>query len=222
MNGIHDLGGMHGHGRVSIEPNEPVFHHDWEARVLGMAFPVLAQCGNTSDKHRYAIERMDPAHYLASSYYEHWLCALETQLLEKGLITRAELESGRAAPGQKAMPVLTADIVDAVLATGASAKRAEGATPRFAPGDRVRTRNDHPLHHTRLPRYARGKVGTIQIDHGIFFTPDTVAHDLGEKPQPLYSVSFAARELWGPDAPAADTMRVDIWDEFLEKVRDDE
>lgn len=222
MNGIHDLGGMHGHGPVSIEPNEPAFHHDWEARVMGMTFPVLIQSGNTPDKHRYAIERLMPAHYLNSSYYEHWLHSIETQLLEKGLVTKAELESGRAAPGQKATPVLTADIVGVVLSTGASAKRAEGAAPRFKPGDRVRTRNDHPLHHTRLPRYARGRVGTIQIDHGIFITPDTVAHDLGEKPQHVYSVSFAARELWGADASAADTMRLDLWDEYLEKVRDDE
>lgn len=216
MNGIHDLGGMHGHGRVSVEPDEPTFHHEWEARVLGLAFPIMAQCGNTADKHRYAVERMEPAHYLTSSYYEHWLHSLETQLLEKGLVTKDEMESGNAAPGQKTAPILTADMVEAVLAAGASAKRAEGAEPRFKPGDWVRTRNDHPAHHTRLPRYARGRVGIVLIDHGIFITPDAVAHDLGEKPQHLYSVSFSARELWGSHASAIDTMRIDIWDEFLE------
>ena len=222
MNGIHDLGGMHGYGPVSIEPNEPAFHHDWEARVMGMTFPVLVQSGATPDKHRHAVERMMPAHYLSSPYFEHWLHALETLLLDKDLVTKAELESGRAAPGNKATPVLTADIAGAVLATGASAKRAEGAAPRFKPGDRVRTRNDHPINHTRLPRYARGKVGTIQIDHGIFVTPDAVAHDLGEKPQHVYSVRFVARELWGNNASMVDTLRLDLWDEYLEKVRDDE
>ena len=218
MNGIHDLGGMHGHGRVTIEANEPTFRHAWEARVMGMTFPVLVQGGMTPDKHRHAVERMDPAHYLSSSYFEHWLHALETLLVESGLASKAEIESGRAAPGKKSTPVLTRDIVEAVLGGGASARRAEGSAARFKVGDRVRTQNYHPLHHTRLPRYARGKVGIIQIDHGIFVTPDKVAHDLGEKPQHVYSVSFTAQEMWGRDAFPADTIRLDLWDEYLEKM----
>ena len=222
MNGIHDLGGMHGHGPVSIEKNEPVFHHDWEARIMGTNMLAMAQSGSTPDKHRHAIERMDPISYLTSSYYEYWLHSTKTLLLETGLVTVAELESGKAAPGQKATPVLNAGIVETALANGASAKREQGAAPRFRPGDRVVTKKYHPLHHTRLPRYARGRVGVIEVDHGIFITPDTIAHDLGEKPQHVYSVSFLARELWGADASAVDTVRIDIWDEFLEKVQGDE
>lgn len=222
MNGIHDMGGMHGHGPVTVEQNEPTFHHDWEARVMGITFPVMAQCGNPSDKHRFAVERMDPAYYLTSSYYEHWLCALETQLLEKGLVTSEELQSGRAESPQKATPVLLAENVQAILAAGASARRPEGTMPRFKPGDRVLTRNDHPAHHTRLPRYARGRIGTVEVDHGIFVTPDYVAADLGEKPQHLYNVRFSARELWGEAASPIDTVRLDVWDEFMEKVQGDE
>lgn len=222
MNGIHDMGGMHGHGPVSVELDEPVFHRNWEARVMGITFPIMAQCGNTSDKHRFAVERMDPAYYLTSSYYEHWLCSLETQLLEKGLITSTELKNGRAESMQKATPVLLAENVQAVLAAGAPARRPDGAMPRFKPGDRVLTSNVNPVTHTRLPRYARGRIGVVEIDHGIFITPDYVASDLGEKPQHLYSVRFSARELWGGAASPIDSVRLDVWDEFMEKAQSDE
>jgi nitrile hydratase subunit beta len=87
---------------------------------------------------------------------------------------------------------------------------------RFRAGDRVRARNMHPVGHTRLPRYARGKLGTINADHGVFVFPDTNAHFLGENPQHLYSVRFAARELWGEQASARDSVFIDMWDDYLE------
>lgn len=103
MNGVHDLGGMHGFGPVEPEANEPVFHHDWERRVFGVMMATFGGGHYNVDEFRHAIERMRPDEYLASSYYEHWLHSTETLLLESGAISRAELErkwaelSGRTA-----------------------------------------------------------------------------------------------------------------------------
>lgn len=216
MNGIHDLGGMHGIGSVYREPNEAVFHYDWERRVMGL-FPALFANGTFNvDEFRHGIERMDPCGYLEATYYEHWLHTYETLLIEKGVVTRSELESGKASSGKVGSPGLTPAMVEALLKTGASARVAEDVRAKFKVGDKVRAINKNPLGHTRLPRYARGRVGTIQIDHGVFVTPDTVAHGKGEHPQHVYSVSFGATELWGADASPRDTVRVDMWDDYLE------
>lgn len=112
--------------------------------------------------------------------------------------------------------LLTADIVPVVLATGASARIAETVAPRFRVGDLVRVRNHNPTTHTRLPGYLRGKVGAVEQDYGVFAFPDTHAHGLGHKAQHCYSVRFSARELWGPTAPAKDTLRVDVFDDYMD------
>jgi nitrile hydratase subunit beta len=101
MNGIHDLGGMHGVGPVVAEANEPPFHHDWERRVFALFFGGFAGGHYNVDQFRHAIERMEPAHYLHSSYYEHWLHAIETLLVENGALTKAELERKYAEFGVK-------------------------------------------------------------------------------------------------------------------------
>ncbi|MEQ8234052.1 MAG: nitrile hydratase subunit beta [Gammaproteobacteria bacterium] len=218
MNGIHDLGGAQGYGPVYVEPNEPVFHGDWERRVLGM-FPALFATGQFHvDEFRHAIERMSPLEYLRGTYYEHWLHAFETLLVEKGLVTADELERGQPASAKAASPALTPAMVDGLLASGASARMDEEKAARFAVGDRVRVINRNPGGHTRMPRYARGKVGTIALDHGAFVYPDTVAHGKGAHPQHVYSVSFTATELWGKDAAPNDTVRIDLWDDYLEAV----
>jgi len=80
-----------------------------------------------------------------------------------------------------------------------------GAQARFKLGQRVRALNLNPEGHTRLPRYARGKEGTITRQHGVFVFPDTNAHFRGEQPQHLYSVRFTVRELWGPSASPRDS-----------------
>lgn len=218
MNGIHDTGGAHGYGPVYREPNEPVFSHDWEKRVMAM-FPALFANGNFNvDEFRHSIERMGPIHYLEGTYYEHWLHVFENLLVEKGALTADEVATGKAASGKTGSPALTTAIVDSLLSTGASAARAaEGVRARFAVGDKVRVINKNPLGHTRLPRYTRGKVGTVVIEHGVFVTPDTVAHGKGEHPQHVYAVSFTSVELWGQDASSPkDTILVDLWDDYLE------
>lgn len=217
MNGVHDLGGMHGFGPVLTEENEPVFHHDWELRIFPLFASLFVGGHFNVDEFRHSIERMEPAEYLQSSYYEHWLHAFETLLLEKGVISAAELQ-GTVKPTSPAQPpaVLTPDIVEAVILGGASSRAKEPVCGRFRVGDRVRTKNFNPTTHTRLPRYARGKVGTIEIAHGAFATPDTMAHGLGEQPQQVYAVRFSATELWGVARP--DSVCIDLWDNYLEAV----
>lgn len=219
MNGIHDLGGMHGMGAVVTEENEPPFHHEWERRAFSFFASLFVGGHFNVDMFRHAIERMNPAHYLEESYYEHWMHAFETLLLEKGVITLDEL-SGAVKPVIAAAetPVLRQEMVQAVVTTGASARVDVDVPASFRVGDRVRAKNINPGGHTRLPRYVRDKIGTIVIDHGVFVTPDTVAHGLGEHPQHVYSVSFAATELWGDNAPPKDTVRIDLWDDYLEAL----
>ncbi len=219
MNGIHDLGGMHGMGAVITEENEPPFHHEWERRTFSLFASLFVGGHFNVDMFRHAIERMNPAHYLEESYYEHWMHAFETLLLEKGVITPEEL-AGIQQPGEASadIPVLRQEMVQAVIMTGASARVETDMPASFRAGDRVRAKNINPAGHTRLPRYVRGKTGTIVIDHGVFITPDTVAHGLGDHPQHVYSVSFNATELWGNNAPAKDTVRIDLWDDYLEAL----
>jgi nitrile hydratase len=216
VNGVHDMGGMHGMGAVEPEPREPVFHHDWEARVhaLTLASPTR---GNI-DAGRHRLELLPPADYLRMSYYEKWLARLEQLLVTGGYVSAGELASGRADPGAaKATPVRPADSVEAAMTAPYSYVRDAGPAA-FAVGDRVRARNLNPTGHTRLPRYVRGRVGMIERLHGAHVLPDSNAHDRGEDPRHLYTVAFAARELWGGDAPAGDSVRLDLWEPYLERA----
>jgi len=133
------------------------------------------------------------------------------------MVTRAEVDSGKPAAGPtKQIPALSAARVPIFWANGAPKMRNVPATANFRVGERVRARNINPPTHTRLPRYARGKTGVVARDHGIFVFPDTNAQFLGEKPQHLYSVHFAARELWGEQARVQDSVYIDMWDDYLE------
>jgi len=217
MNGVHDMGGMQDMGAVQREKNEPVFHQRWEGRVWGMMWLGSAWGKWNLDAMRHAIERIPPADYLRMSYYEKWLAALVDLVTGRGLVTRAELESGKPAAGStKATPPVKAEGVPALIARGNPVKRDVAVAARFQVGQRVRGRNINPVTHTRLPRYARGKIGTVERDHGVFLFADSNAHFQGEKPQHLYSVRFAARELWGEQAPARDAVYVNLWDDHLE------
>ena len=218
MNGIHDMGGMHGMGAIVRESNEPVFHHAWEGRVYAINRALGAWGKWNIDAARHGLEVIPPAEYLRMSYYERWLARNTGLLVKHGLITQEELESGKPAPDSpKATPPLTAAGAAAMAARRNSYMRPDAeAEARFQNGQPVRARNMNPVGHTRLPRYARGKQGVIHRRHGIFVFPDTNAHFLGEHPQPLYSVRFAARELWGDAAPARDSVYLDLWDSYLE------
>jgi len=210
------MGGMHGMGPVAPEADEPVFHHPWEGRVhaMNLASPTR---GNI-DAGRHRIELLPAAEYLRMSYYEKWLTRVEQLLVAGGFITSEELATGRADPAApKSTPVRPADTVQAALTAPYSYARDAGP-PAFAVGDRVRARNLHPKGHTRLPRYVRGHVGVIERDHGAHVFPDSHAHGLGEDPRRLYTVRFEAPELWGADAPARDSVRLDLWEPYLERA----
>jgi nitrile hydratase subunit beta len=216
VNGVHDMGGMHGMGPIQYEKNEPVFHARWEARVYALNRAMGAWRKWNIDASRHERELIPPAEYLRMSYYEKWFAGLLELLVKSGLVTRTEIKSGKRARGSaKATPALTAEQVTST--TGKVTPRREvPVSPRFTVGQRVRARNINPAGHTRLPRYARGKLGAIDRDHGVHVFPDTNAHFLGEKPQHVYSVRFSARELWGEQAPPRDAVYLDMWDDYLE------
>lgn len=219
MNGVHDMGGMHGFGRVEPERDEPVFHGAWEKKVFSLRFACGAIGKWNIDMARHANERMPPAEYLAATYYERWLNGLERLLVERGVLSARELETGRSVaplPADERARVLRADAVDAVLAAGKNYRVDEAVPARFAVGAAVAARNIHPAGATRLPRYARGRCGVVDRDHGVFIFPDANAAGLGRKPQHLYSVRFAARELWGETAAPRDAVWLDLWDDYLE------
>lgn len=217
MDGIHDMGGMHGFGPVPWVAEEPPFHAEWERRVWGLMFSTTRSAGTTLDGDRSGLERIPPALYLNFSYFERWLYHLTSVLLADGAITVEELEAGQARPGSP--PRTDAAGPESVDPYHVPQYRREIPTPpAFSIGHKVRTGNPHPAGHTRLPRYARGRTGQIVLHHGAHVLPDSNAHGNGEAPTHLYNVRFAARELWGPEADANDTVRLDIWECHLEAI----
>jgi nitrile hydratase beta subunit len=205
VDGIHDLGGRQGFGAVDVEIDEPVFHAAWERAARALTFAAVAQSPNaTTSLFRHAIERMEPAHYLSSSYYEHWLTAGATLAVEAGLVTVEELEDRAGGPFPLSGPVHAGDV-------DVSPPHAA----RFSIGDAVRVRNMHRPGHTRCPGYVRGKRGVVTRIDGEWSLPDVEAHSPARVPEALYSVRFPADELWA-DGQAGVTVNVDLWDSYLE------
>ncbi|AWI57736.1 nitrile hydratase subunit beta [Sinorhizobium fredii] len=219
MNGPHDLGGQHGLGPIAPEKDEPYFHAVWEQRALGITLSCGAFGAWTIDESRHARESLPPATYLAASYYEIWTRALETLLKRHGFVTQAELDGGHMLEkGREPKRVLKADMVASVLAKGGPCDRAVDTPPRFAVGERVRTKNFNPETHTRLPRYARAKMGLVEAVQGSFVFPDDNAHRKGENPQWVYTVVFDGGEIWGEGADPSLTVSIDAWESYLEHV----
>ena len=206
MDGVHDLGGMQGFGPVEVEADEPVFHAEWERRAFRITMAAMLS-GQLAGRFRHAIERMDPAWYLTSSYYEHWLTAAATGLVEAGVITSNELDVRLGAPFALARPIRAPQLADPGPSTDSH---------RFPVGAAVRVREWHPVGHTRAPRYVQGKRGTVVRHDGVFSLPDVEYHCDRQRVEPTYSVRFEAAELWG--APG-DPVHVDLWDSYL--VADD-
>ena len=216
MNGVHDMGGMDGFGKVEIEPNEPPFHERWEGRVLALQRAMGYAGAWHIDDSRFSQETLPPQTYLAASYYWRWALGMQKNLIERGFVTPDEIAAGRALrPGKPLLRKLTADVVQAGMTRNSFFRQQQGPA-RFKPGDRVRTRNINPQTHTRLPRYARGKLGTVELIHGCHAFPDSVATDRGDDPQWLYTVVFDAREIWGADADPTLTISIDAFEPYLE------
>jgi nitrile hydratase beta subunit len=222
MNGVHDMGGMHGMGAIEAERHEPVFHAEWERRTFAITLASIFLGKWNSHMRRHAFEQMPPTEYLATSYYEHWLWGLEKLLVDNGILTREEI-AARLAGGRVSLAQPPAGL--RVLETSAVAQffqnrpgaRMDDAVPaRFKAGDRVLARNNNPVGHTRLPRYARGRRAVIDRDHGVFVFPDAAAAERGRELQHCYSVRFDARDLWGPEAPARDAVYIDLFEPYLE------
>lgn len=219
MNGVHDMGGQQGMGPIQYEKDEPVFHATWEGRVYAMTRAMRSWGKWNLDASRHALEILSPVEYLRMSYYERWLKRLETDVVKYGFVTPEEQQSGKPVPAStKGSPMLTLATAARWLSRGIPSSTDPKVRPLFKVGERVRARNIHPTGHTRLPRYARGKVGVVFRDHGVYVFPDTNAHAQGEKRQHVYSVRFTARELWGKTASARDSVHLDLWDDYLERL----
>ncbi len=219
MDGAHDMGGVAGFGAVKPEPNEPIFHAEWERRAFALTLAMAKPGGWNIDMSRFARENRPPADYLSKSYYEIWLAGLERLMLERDLVKADELEAGRLLhPARREVAMLTAPEVGPMLRRGGPTERAASGPSRFKAGDRVRARRINPSTHTRLPRYVRGHAGVVERLCGCHVFPDSNARGAGENPQWLYTVTFDGAELW-PDAPDHSVkVSVDAWEPYLESV----
>ncbi len=219
MNGGADLGGMQGFGPVIDDGDGPHFHGDWEKRVMAMVV-ALGACGQWNiDISRHARESLPPADYLTFSYYRIWLEGVEKLLLDRGMITPQERDGQMRIPAIPVRGTLEADKVwQALHSLSGSAERPASSDPAFAQGAQVRTANIHPESHTRLPRYARARTGTVTKILGHHVYPDSAGNGLGDDPKWLYQVRFTARELFGPDRNPHDSVTLDLWEPHLEQA----
>ncbi len=219
MNGPHDLGGQMGLGPVAPETDEPTFHAEWEKRALGLTLCSGAMGHWNIDESRHARENRHPVDYLSSSYYEIWIKGLETLLERHGVVSSAERAAGRSLGASRPPKrVLAAADVPVVLARGGPCDRPVATPALFKAGDRVRTRNFTPEGHTRLPRYARGRNGTVEAVREGYVFPDTNAHARGENPERVYTIVFDGREIWGEGSDPTLTVSVDAWESYLERA----
>ena len=217
MNGLHDVGGMHGFGPVIPEAEKPIFHAEWHKRAMALTLATSASGKWSLDESRFARESLTPKEMITLTYYERWIAGLTRLALQYGLITEEELRSGRPDPASPRMtPALRADMVADGLRRGAPVARKIDREPRFKPGDRVRARNINPPTHTRLPRYARGKLGEVIRYQGAHVFADANAHQKNASAEPLYAVRFTATELWGPQGDPRQSVTMDLWEPHLE------
>lgn len=220
MDGVHDLGGVEGFGKLALEANEPAFHHEWEARVMAMRLLMGGWRKWNIDAGRHSVEKLPPGDYLNLTYYEKWLASLVALSEEAGLLTREEIASGQPKAGSaKHTPPINAAKAQALIPQGRPSSREPVVDPRFAIGDRVRTARHMHSGHTRLPRYLRNCVGVVVLHHGTHVTPD-VSHLLtgDEGPEPLYAVRFSALEVWGRSADPRHSITADLWERYLERT----
>jgi nitrile hydratase beta subunit len=204
MDGMHDLGGRQGFGTVRYTIDAPAFHAQWEVRANSLYAHAVRLGLFNMDEYRHAIERMEPRHYLAASYYERSLTSLATLCVEKGVLSHAELEA-RAGGG---FPL---------AAPSAPGRSNAAEAERFAIGDRVRVKNEHVAGHVRMPGYIRGKTGVVVGESPAYPFPDAHAHGVEARDEPTYDVRFRTEELWPTSADAA-LVHVGVFQSYLERA----
>lgn len=216
MNNIHDMGGFTQFGPIPIETDEPVFHHEWEKKVFAMNIATLAFLGPV-DRARHAVERINTVEYLNSSYYQRWLRGVEIMGKDLGYLSDEEIATGKVINHKETPhPPPDADMIEGLSRGGVPADRDDGKTPAYKVGDEVRVRILESKGHNRAPNYVKGKVGVITHFNGSHVLPDSHAHDLGENAQPLYTVRFEAKTLWGENVDRLDCVYIDLWEDYLE------
>jgi nitrile hydratase beta subunit len=220
VDGVHDMGGMHGFGAVVEPGSEVAYHERWEPRIFAIQMLVGLEGLGAGPSGRPTREEMDPAHYLAASYYERWLYSAEQRLLRKGTIAPGEVEAMMARLAAGAVPEQYRDpgMAERVRADLASEYPMDPppADAHFGPGDRVRVKRMRPAGHTRCPRYARGVAGVVERVQGADSLPDRAVYGEKPPPEPVYSVAFRSEDLWGPSVEPDWTVLLDMWDSYLE------
>jgi nitrile hydratase subunit beta len=220
MNGVHDLGGMDNFGPILVEENEPVFHEDWERTIYALTIGLLPAGYCNIDEVRRTTENIEPTVYLQAKYYQKWLLTLESILIEKDVLTQEEIDQGKSirTEGGDNRPAAPKEMLQFAMTKPLPANVDIEVEAKFTVGDQIVAKNMHPLHHTRIPRYIRGKRGVIIQHHGVFLLADTNAYAGPDKPQNVYSVQFSARELWGDEANAKDTVCIDLHDDYMDPI----
>jgi nitrile hydratase len=201
---MHDLGGRQGFGRVRFKPKADTFHAAWEVKANALYSLAVKHGIFNMDEYRHAIERMEPRHYLSAGYYERSLTGLATLLVEKGVVTREELEKLAGGPFPLSEP-------------SAPGRPNAPQRERFKPGDRVRVKDDYVAGHVRMPAYIRGKTGIVAHETPAYPFPDAHAHGIKAEDEPTYDVRFRSEDLW-PGTSDSALVYVGVFQSYLERA----
>lgn len=222
MDGIADMGGMQGFGRVAYDPEGALFREEWERRAFGLTSLSIRLAQANVDAFRHAVESLHPLDYLGDGYYGRWLRGAEQLLVTAGVIAPGAVEArARRLTGEDAAePPEPTPRQPPYRPAGPGSLRQVDRPPRFRVGQTVRARDLHPAGHTRLPRYVRGRTGVVARLQPAAVLPDTNAHYAGENPEHVYGVEFDAAELWGGEPSAGErfTLHVDLFESYLEAL----
>ncbi len=230
MNGIHDMGGLHGFGRVQHLPDQtsedPVFHSEWESRVFCITQVIDTKGIWNLDEHRHEIELMNSADYINDGYYGRWLFAMESLLYKKNILNQEEVSQRIIEMLADLRDYSQLDLNDRDWPLPAEQKVNWGAcrhevniVPIYSEGQSIRVRNIHPPGHTRVTAYTRDKIGIIErVNAQAWVLPDTRAHYKGENLQAVYTIKFSAKTLWGPQAETNQFLFIDLSEDHIESL----